>query len=67
MARKREGHSWMFGRRRRKGFPTLAVILLVLAGLWLLSELGILVINVPWIPIVLIIIAIGLIYDHYAG
>lgn len=46
-------------------FPTFAVSLLVIGVLWLLAELGYIVINIPWIPIVLIIIAIGIIVNNY--
>ncbi len=46
-------------------FPVLAVILLVFAIVWLLSELRILLIDIPWVPAVLILIAIGLIYNRF--
>ena len=49
----------------KKGFPTFAVILLVLAVLWLLNEIDILTINIPWLPIILAIIAIGMIVNKY--
>lgn len=48
-----------------KGFPTFAVILLVVAVIWLLSDLGYIAINVPWIPIVIGIIAIGMIVNKH--
>jgi len=48
-------------------FPILAVILLVFAVIWLLSDLKILTISLPWIPIVLIIIAVGMIFNRYFG
>jgi len=43
----------------KKRFPTIAVIVLAIGIFWLLSDLGILVIDIPWWPIILIIIAIG--------
>ncbi|MDD5192926.1 MAG: hypothetical protein PHH54_03005 [Candidatus Nanoarchaeia archaeon] len=46
-------------------FPTLAVILLIVGLAWLLSELGYLTINVPWIPVILIVIAIAMIVNRY--
>jgi len=49
----------------KKGFPTFAVILLVLAVLWLLTEISVLIINVPWLPIIIGIIAIGMIVNKY--
>ena len=50
---------------KAKGFPTFAVILLVLAGLWLLGELNVININVPWFPLIIVIVAIGMIVNHY--
>ena len=47
------------------GFPTFAVIVLVLAVLWLLGEMKILTVNVPWLPVILIIIALGWIINFY--
>jgi hypothetical protein len=48
----------------KKGFPTFATIVLVLAILWILAELNILTVDVPWIPIIIAVIAIGWIVDH---
>jgi len=52
-----------FGGRR--GFPTFAVLLLVIAILWLLGDLGVITVSLNWWPIILGIIAIGWIVDHY--
>jgi len=51
----------------KKKFPTLAIILLITAVLWLLSDLFVININIPWIPIVLIIVAIGMIFNRFNG
>ena len=51
------------GHHRR--FPTLAVILLVVGITWLLSELKLFTVPVPWWPVVLIIVAIGMIINRY--
>jgi uncharacterized membrane protein len=56
----------MFFRRKRK-FPTLAVIVLIFAVVWFLDELGYLNIDMPWIPAILIIVAIGWIINRYTG
>jgi hypothetical protein len=48
-------------------FPILAVILLVVGIIWLVNELGYLAITIPWVPVVLIIIAVGLIINRYKG
>jgi len=50
----------------RKRFPVLAVILLLFALAWLVSDLGYLTIDIPWIPVILIIIAIGMIFNRLA-
>jgi len=49
----------------KKGFPTFAFLLLVIAILWILSEIEIITINIPWFPIILAVIALGWILDHY--
>jgi hypothetical protein len=49
----------------KKKFPTFPVILLVVGILWLLVELGLITIRIPWIPIVLIIVAAGWIWKSY--
>jgi hypothetical protein len=46
-------------------FPTLATILLVIGLLWILSDTMILTINIPWIPLIIVIIAIGMIVNRY--
>jgi hypothetical protein len=46
-------------------FPTLAVILLVTGIVWTAEALGYLRINFPWLPAMLIIIAIGMIANRY--
>ncbi len=50
-----------------KKFPMLATILLIVGIIWLLTELNFITISIPWIPVVLIIIAIGLIFNRYIG
>ena len=54
---------WCSGK---KGFPSFAVIILVLAVLWLLGDVGVIKTDVPWFPVVLIVIAIGWIIDNYS-
>jgi len=48
-------------------FPTLAVIVLIFALTWFLSEIGYLDIDVPWTPLILIVIAIGWIVNRYSN
>ena len=54
-------------RLKMNRFPTFAAIVLVIGIFWLLSDLGILVVDVPWWPVILIVIAIGWIVNRYAG
>ncbi|MFH1452256.1 MAG: hypothetical protein ABIF88_03730 [archaeon] len=50
--------------RRRKKFPTFATIVLIFAIVWLLKELDILQMNIPWLPVILIIISLGWIFNR---
>ena len=47
-------------------FPTFPIILLVVGILWLLSEIGVIAVNIPWWPVILIIIALGWIVNKYS-
>lgn len=51
----------------RRRFPFLAVIVLIFAGLWLLREMEIIDLKLPWLPVVLIVIAIGVIFNRLIG
>ncbi len=51
-------------KKHHEGFPTFAVILLVVGIIWLLNDLKIIAVNIPWIPMVLIIVAVGMIYNR---
>ncbi|MBT3642915.1 hypothetical protein HN604_03545 [archaeon] len=50
---------------RRNTFPTFAVIVLIFGIVWLLKELNILAINVPWLPVLVIIISLGWIFNRF--
>jgi hypothetical protein len=50
----------------KRKFPIFASILLVIGLTWLLNDLEILKINLPWIPTILIIVAIGMIANRYS-
>jgi hypothetical protein len=51
--------------KKKRAFPTLAVILLVLGAVWLLNDMGYLAIKVSWVPLVLVIVAAGMIINRY--
>ena len=47
-----------------KKFPTFPVILLVVGIVWLLNDLNIFSVDIPWIPVVIIIVALGMIFNR---
>lgn len=49
------------------GFPTFPVIVLVIGVLWFLSGIGIITIDIPWFPLVIIIVALGMIINRHGG
>lgn len=55
----------IFTFKRKRKFPTFATVLLVTGVIWLLNDLKLISVNIPWIPVVLIIIAIGMFMDRY--
>jgi hypothetical protein len=48
----------------RRRFPILGFLVLIFATLWLLRELDVIDFYAPWLPIVLIVIAIGIIFNR---
>ncbi len=38
--------------------PIAAIVLLLIGLLWLLSDLGVIALNLPWVPIIVILIAL---------
>lgn len=50
---------------KKEIFPTISIIILVTGILWLINELEILTIDIPWFPVVLIIIGIAGIIEFY--
>lgn len=51
----------------RRRFPFLGVIILIFASLWLLREMDVIDFYVPWLPVVLIVIAVGIIFNRLIG
>lgn len=51
----------------RRRFPVLWFIILVFATLWLLREMDVIDFYVPWLPVVLIVIALGVIFNRLIG
>lgn len=50
---------------KKRRFPTLAILVLIAALIWLFSDLGYIQVNVPWIPLILIVLATGWIINRY--
>ena len=50
-----------------KRFPIFPVIVLVVGLLWLAGDLQMITVDVPWLPVILIIVAVGWIINHYSG
>jgi hypothetical protein len=46
-------------------FPTFPVLLLVVGILWLLSELQVITVAIPWWPVILIIVSLGWLVNVY--
>jgi hypothetical protein len=48
-------------------FPALAMLLLIFGIAWLASEIYGVYINLPWLPIVLIVIAVSMMFNRLRG
>jgi hypothetical protein len=46
-------------------FPVLGALLLIFGTIWLMQDLGYININIPWIPVIVIVIAIGMIWNRF--
>jgi hypothetical protein len=46
-------------------FPTFAVIMFIIGIFWLLNDLELFAVKIPWLPIVLIVLAISWIIGFY--
>lgn len=51
----------------KRKFPIVGFIILIFASLWLLREMEVIDFYVPWLPVVLIIIAIAIIFNRLIG
>jgi hypothetical protein len=53
-------------KKSKPKFPTFAAVLLAIGVIWFLNEIKVIPwANIPWIPVVLIIVAIGMIINRY--
>jgi len=53
-------------KKRKTKFPTFAVVLLAIGIIWFLNAINVIPwTNISWIPVVLIIVAVGMIINQY--
>jgi hypothetical protein len=50
----------------KKKSPTWAFVLLATGIIWMLNDLKIFTIDIPWFPVILIIIALSWIFETYS-
>lgn len=55
----------MKNKKGKSSFPIFWSIALVVAFVWFLRELGYLNIDIPWLPLILVIICMGGIVNHF--
>ena len=48
-------------------FSSFWFLILVFAVIWFLAELGILKINIPWLPLIVLVVALGAFINHLIG
>lgn len=46
-------------------FPLFAIIVLIIGLLWLFKDLGWITTNIPWLPLIIVILAIGWLVGFY--
>ena len=49
----------------KQKFPTFALAVLLIGIVWLLNELKIIQIQIPIVPIIVVLVGLGLLYNHY--
>ena len=48
----------------KRKFPVLAVLLLILGLSWLLQDFYAVNLDLPWLPVIVVVIAIGMIWNR---
>jgi hypothetical protein len=49
----------------KQKFPVLAVLILILGLSWLLQETGVVNLDLPWLPVIVVVAAIGMIWNRF--
>jgi len=47
------------------GFPAVAGLILLIGILWLLADLKVIALEIPWVPVLVIILSLGMIVKHH--
>lgn len=50
---------------KMKELPIFGIILVVVGVIWLLNELQVFTIEIPWLPVVVIILGAGMAYNQF--
>tara|TARA_Y100000310_G_scaffold326296_1_gene391026 strand:- start:812 stop:1009 length:198 start_codon:yes stop_codon:yes gene_type:complete len=45
--------------------PIFPIVVLAIGVLWLLSELGTIALDLPWLPLIVVVLALGMIVKFY--
>jgi len=53
--------------KKKEVFPAFAIGVFILAILWILGDLGVITIKIPWFPIIIGVVALGAIINFYAN
>jgi len=51
--------------KKVKAMPLFAIIVLLIGIVWLLTEMGVISADVPWLPIIMILVGLNWIYEFY--
>lgn len=51
--------------KKVKALPLFAIVVLLIGIFWLLTELGVISADIPWWPVILILLGINWIYEYY--
>ncbi|MFC1517836.1 hypothetical protein ACFL5G_04690 [Candidatus Margulisiibacteriota bacterium] len=52
--------------KKAKALPLFAIVVLLIGITWLLTEMGIISTNIPWWPVILILVGANWIYEYYS-
>jgi len=53
--------------KKKRAFSSFWFFVLIIAVVWLLTELGYINIGVPWLPLIVVVVALGAFINHLLG